>query len=106
MNCIFFFYRKLINLLESFKQTGLVSEKIDGKVKLDGKPSSGDASSSSAITYELYYAPEHARLNQLANAAMLEKRIDHLEILIGNNPDKLVSLQQFGYCLCLLLSIF
>ncbi|XP_071530050.1 dynactin subunit 2 [Panulirus ornatus] len=84
--------KKLINLLESFKLTGLVSEKSGDVAKQDGKPPGTDAGSSSAITYELYYAPEHARLNQLANAATLEKRIDHLETLIGNNPDKLSSL--------------
>ncbi|KAG7174399.1 dynactin subunit 2-like [Homarus americanus] len=84
--------KKLINLLESFKQTGLVSEKSTSKEKQDGKTSSSDGGNTSVITYELYYAPEHARLNQLANAAMLEKRIDQLESLIGNNPDKLSSL--------------
>lgn len=80
--------KKLVNLLEGFKKTGLVAEKKSGKS--DGGPS--DGTDSSAITYELYYAPEHARLNQLASAAGLEKRIDRLETLIGSNPDKLSSL--------------
>jgi len=80
--------KKLVNLLESFKQTGLVAEK---KSEEKGKtsPPTGDGS---AITYELYYAPEHAKLNQLARAAQLEKKIDRLETLIGNDSDKLSSL--------------
>ncbi|KAG0711902.1 Dynactin subunit 2-A [Chionoecetes opilio] len=88
--------KKLINLLESFKQTGLVSEKkqsgnTDNQKQMSGGSSSG-AVSGSGIVYELYYAPEHARLNQLASVAELEKRIDRIETLIGNNPDKLSSL--------------
>lgn len=82
--------KKLINLLESFKQTGLVAEKSNGE---KGKsPPPAKAGDGSAITYELYYAPEHAKLNQLAQAAQLEKKIDRLETLIGNDPDKLSSL--------------
>ncbi|XP_068224321.1 dynactin subunit 2-A, partial [Palaemon carinicauda] len=79
--------KRLVTLLEGFKRTGLVSEKKTEKSSIS-TGSGGD----SAITYELYYAPEHARLNQLANAAALEKRIDCLESLIGSNPDKLSSL--------------
>lgn len=60
------------------------SEKSKEEVKLQA----GDGS---AIVYQLYYAPEHAKLNQLASIATLEKRIDQLENLVGNNPDKLVS---------------
>ncbi|XP_066973011.1 dynactin subunit 2 isoform X2 [Macrobrachium rosenbergii] len=80
--------KKLVTLLEGFKKTGLVSEKKSDK----SGASTGSGGSEAAITYELYYAPEHARLNQLANVAALEKRIDHLESIIGNNPDKLSSL--------------
>ena len=46
------------------------------------------AEASSAV-YELFYAPEHAKLNQLSRVATLEKKIDVLESLLGNNPDKL-----------------
>lgn len=85
--------KKLINLLESFKQTGLVSEKKQtGNKKENQKQDSVGSGSGNGIVYELYYAPEHARLNQLASVAELEKRIDHIETLIGNNPDKLSSL--------------
>ncbi|KAK4325893.1 hypothetical protein Pmani_003550 [Petrolisthes manimaculis] len=80
--------KKLINLLESFKQVGLVSEKSE-KNKGETMQQAGDGS---AILYQLYYAPEHAKLNQLASMATLEKKIDRLENLIGNNPDKLSSL--------------
>lgn len=79
--------RKLVNLLESFKQTGLVSEKKQSGSKKEALESSTNGS---GIVYELYYAPEHARLNQLASVAELEKRIDRIETLVGNNPDKLV----------------
>ncbi|KAK7085465.1 Dynactin subunit 2, partial [Halocaridina rubra] len=80
--------KKLVTLLEGFKKTGLVTEKKSGKTA-EGKDEIGG---SSVISYELYYAPQHARLNQLASVASLEKRIDKLEMLIGNNPDKLSSL--------------
>lgn len=83
--------KKLVNLLESFKKTGLVAEKGDPKAK-QTEEKSAPSESGSAITYELYYAPEHARLNQLARVANLEKKIDHVEGLLGNNPDKLSSL--------------
>ncbi|XP_042869070.1 dynactin subunit 2-like [Penaeus japonicus] len=83
--------KKLVNLLESFKKTGLVAEKGDPNAKESEKPAPTSAGGS-AITYELYYAPEHARLNQLARVANLEKKIDHVEGLLGNNPDKLSSL--------------
>ncbi|XP_053645230.1 dynactin subunit 2 isoform X2 [Cherax quadricarinatus] len=84
--------KKLTNLLEMFKQASLVSQMKGSNVKQEGKPSDDDSSTAPAMSYNLCYAPEHARLNQLANAAMLEKRIDQLETLIGNNPDKLSSL--------------
>uniref|UniRef100_A0A0P4WA46 Dynactin subunit 2 n=1 Tax=Scylla olivacea TaxID=85551 RepID=A0A0P4WA46_SCYOL len=89
--------KKLINLLESFKQTGLVSEKKQSSSKKEDQKQGGSSvvsssGSSNGIVYELYYAPEHARLNQLASVAELEKRIDRIETLIGNNPDKLSSL--------------
>lgn len=77
-------------MLESFKQTGLVSEKKQSDIKKEGKETTISGSSGSGIVYELYYAPEHARLNQLASVAELEKKIDRLETLVGNNPDKLV----------------
>ena len=75
----------MVSLLESFKKTGLVASKDDAK----SETKKGNENVSN-ITYELYYAPEHAKLNQLAQAAAIEKRIDYLETLIGNNPDKLV----------------
>ncbi|XP_076049147.1 dynactin subunit 2 [Oratosquilla oratoria] len=84
--------KKLVNLLESFKKTGLVNEKGE-KLKGSGQAPVGTSSDSNGgITYELYYAPEHAKLNELAQAADMEKRIDRLESLLGNNPDKLSSL--------------
>ncbi|CAL4063134.1 unnamed protein product [Meganyctiphanes norvegica] len=82
--------KKLINLLESFKKTGLVAEKTSKEKTIP--PADSKSGDGSAITYELYYAPEHARLNQLAQAAQLEKKIDRLETLIGNDPEKLSSL--------------
>lgn len=42
------------------------------------------------VTYQLYYSPEMAKLNQLGPALQLEKRIDRLETLLGNDQDKLV----------------
>lgn len=77
-------------MLESFKQTGLVSEKKQSIIKKEVKESSQSGSGGNGIVYELYYAPEHARLNQLASVAELEKKIDRIETLVGNNPDKLV----------------
>lgn len=94
ISCPFFSPRKLVNLLESFKKTGLVAEKGDPKAQ-QSEEKSAPSAGGSAITYELYYAPEHARLNQLARVANLEKKIDHVEGLLGNNPDKLVSLVKF-----------
>lgn len=95
--------RKLINLLEGFKQTGLVSEKKQSASKKEVKESSISGTGGNGIVYELYYAPEHARLNQLASVAELEKKIDRIETLVGNNPDKLVRVATFISiitCLC------
>lgn len=44
------------------------------------------------MTYQLYYSPEMAKLNQLGPVLQLEKRIDRLERLLGNDEDKLVTL--------------
>lgn len=78
-------------MLESFKQTGLVSEKKQSGSKKGVQESNTSGSGGNGLVYELYYAPEHARLNQLASVAELEKKIDRIETLVGNNPDKLVS---------------
>lgn len=97
------FSRKLINLLESFKQIGLVSEKKQSGSKKEVKESNISGSGGNGMVYELYYAPEHARLNQLASVAELEKKIDRIETLVGNNPDKLVRAATFIFiitCLC------
>lgn len=79
-----------------------MAEKGDPKAK-QTEEKSAPSESSSAITYELYYAPEHARLNQLARVANLEKKIDHVEGLLGNNPDKLVSFGKFVF-MCIAVS--
>ena len=101
--------RKLINLLESFKQTGLTSEKKQtGNKKEDQKQDSGESNTTggNGIVYELYYAPEHARLNQLASVAELEKKIDRIETLIGNNPDKLVGSIDFLFIITCILYVY
>uniref|UniRef100_A0A6A7FV30 Dynactin subunit 2-like n=1 Tax=Hirondellea gigas TaxID=1518452 RepID=A0A6A7FV30_9CRUS len=43
----------------------------------------------SGVTYQLYYSPEMAKLNQLGPTLQLEKRIDKLEKLLGSDQDKL-----------------
>ena len=74
-----------MNLLENLKNTGAATDEKDKKntKKIDSEPLNN-------ITYELYYAPEHAKLNQLSQISDIEKRIDYLESLLGNNPDKMV----------------
>ncbi|RXG69851.1 Dynactin subunit 2 [Armadillidium vulgare] len=78
---------KLINLLEDLKRSGIVSEK-----KTESPKVPGESLSVGGITYELQYAPEHAKLTQMARASHLESKLDKLEALIGNNQDKLSSL--------------
>ena len=68
-----------------------LSQKADGK----GSPPEGSQKASvppeGGLSYQMFYSPEVAKLNQMGPVLLLEKRLENLEKLLGNDQDKLVS---------------
>lgn len=83
-------HKRLTALIDTLKHVKdkPSKESSSGAPPAGGAPASG-AASGSGVTYQLYYSPEVAKLNQLGPALQLEKRIDCLEKLLGNDPEKL-----------------
>ncbi|XP_050418061.2 dynactin subunit 2 [Patella vulgata] len=72
--------QRLITQLESYKTTtGAAGDKGGDK-----SPATGDH-----VSYSLYYRPEQAQFSKNARMANLEERIERLQAVIGQNPDKL-----------------
>ncbi|XP_064647271.1 dynactin subunit 2-like [Lineus longissimus] len=78
--------KRLLNQIEMFKQMSMRA-KSPGKGKSPERPAGGDQ-----ITYELFYKPEQAKFANTARMADLEQRLERLEAVIGQNPEKLSSL--------------
>ncbi|XP_013379155.1 dynactin subunit 2 [Lingula anatina] len=70
--------RRLLESLETFKHS-----KQDAKSPTKGKPA-GDK-----VTYELYYRAEQAKFSESARLAALEQRLERMEAVIGQQPEKL-----------------
>jgi dynactin-2 len=79
--------KKLISQLEVFKQ---VSESPAAKPSSGkGKPATTAVSSGDQIVYELYYKPEMAKFQQSKQAAEIQRRLEKLEAVVGNDPESL-----------------
>nr|AUG84426.1 dynamitin [Platynereis dumerilii] len=70
-------HKRLLTELDSYKPT-------EAQAK-----SEKDAPSGNQVTYQLYYRPEQAKFTSNARAANIEQRLERMEALIGNNPEKL-----------------
>ncbi|KAF2348561.1 Dynamitin [Trinorchestia longiramus] len=60
-----------------------------GSKKQDTTKGTGKEQGPSDITYQLFYSPEVSKFSQLGPALQLEKRIDRLEKLLGNDQEKM-----------------
>lgn len=70
--------------LQKRLMTQLQSYKPSDKAKKTPEDQTGDC-----VTYELFHRPEQAQFSKNAKMASLEERLDRLEAVIGNNPEKL-----------------
>lgn len=87
---MYFASRKLVNLIENLKSAESTS--VPTKKGGGGRSSEPSKSESSkgALTYELFYAPEHAKLSEAAQIAAIEKKLDKMEAMIGTDSDQMV----------------
>ncbi|XP_041479024.1 dynactin subunit 2-like [Lytechinus variegatus] len=76
--------KKLFNQLDAFKKEA--SQPLTPPKK--GTQESKDGH----VTYELYYRPEQNKFNQVSKGAELEQRLNRLEAMLGQDPQKLASL--------------
>ncbi|KAK3702863.1 hypothetical protein QZH41_014135 [Actinostola sp. cb2023] len=73
----------------STPQTGLsqrLKTQLESFKSQDPSDSKSPKGKSDCVTYELFYKPEHAKFNQLSKMSELEKRIQTLEKILGNDP--------------------
>ncbi|XP_071488252.1 dynactin subunit 2-like [Diadema antillarum] len=77
--------KKLFSHLDAYKkqasQKDTPSKKEPAKDAKDGH-----------VTYELYYRPEQNKFTQVSKAAELEQRLNRIEAVLGQDPQKLASL--------------
>ncbi|KAA0200804.1 hypothetical protein HAZT_HAZT005832 [Hyalella azteca] len=81
-------YKRLTALIESLKHVKNAGT-TSSSTKAGTSKTSDNETKPSDITYQLFYSPEVAKLNQLGPALQLEKRIDRLEKLLGNDQEKM-----------------
>ncbi|GAB1605583.1 dynactin subunit 2-like [Argonauta hians] len=55
-------------------------------------PKTSDKAAAGHVTYELYYRPEQAQFSKNAKLASIEERLERLEAVIGQNPQKMSAL--------------
>lgn len=77
--------KKLFNQLDAFKKEASQSET---------PPKKGSAleTKDGHVTYELYYRPEQNKFTQVSKGVELEERLNRLEAMLGQDPQKLASL--------------
>ena len=81
------YLRRLLSQLQSYKTDS-------AKSKTPSKAGAGSADDH--ITYELYYKPEQAKFSHNARMAEVEQSLERLENLVGQQPEKLVSIARNG----------
>jgi len=76
--------KRLITELSAFKPDPNKTEP-----EKTSEPSKGDQGH---VTYQLYYRPEQAKFSHNARMADIEQRVERMEALVGNNPERLSTL--------------
>ncbi|CAI9741732.1 Hypothetical predicted protein [Octopus vulgaris] len=81
--------KRLLTQLETYSPASKSATPSKGS-KTSDKASEGKASDH--VTYELYYRPEQAQFSKNAKLASIEERLERLEAVIGQNPQKMSAL--------------
>ncbi|XP_078572698.1 dynactin subunit 2-A-like [Branchiostoma floridae x Branchiostoma japonicum] len=82
--------KKVITQLDAIK-SGSAMTKTPTKKGLFSRAAPA-SSTDQQVTYELYYRPEQAKLQEKAKLGQLEERIQRLEAAVGHSPEKVSAL--------------
>jgi len=81
--------KRLMMELDGFKS---VPAKSSGDKAKPAAATGAAAADGDHVTYQLYYRPEQAKFSNTARVAELEQRLERLESLMGNSPEKITAL--------------
>ena len=85
------FYRELQSQIEIFKQKKATESSIPKK---EVSAASQDLAKSGTLKYQMIYHPDKAKVQDIARMSNLEKRLGHLESLIGISDDSTAKCSQ------------